>query len=120
MHNLSCRSARHWLQAPHELWRGDMRILDHHLASCPTCRELNARQAEMDRRLRQSLQSVGNGGSMRANVRAQIASSAAGHASPRRRQRGRWSLRSVFLPGWIGMSVALAVTVMTVFLPQYV
>src|SRR5438270_62298 len=27
MHNLSCRSARHWLQAPHELWRGDMRIL---------------------------------------------------------------------------------------------
>src|SRR5947209_7123714 len=124
MHDLKCRSARLWLQAPHELWRGDMRTLDQHLASCSACREMNARQMEMDRLLRQSLRVVSSDGSIRAQVRARIAAQTAptGHPTRFRRdvKRRRWTHRSVALPGWIGMGVALTVTALAVFVPQFV
>jgi photosystem II stability/assembly factor-like uncharacterized protein len=99
-----------------------MRTLDTHLASCSACAELDAQQMELDRLLRQSLRVVGDGGSIRANVKARIAAQATSPtrgAGVRRGKRGRWTLRSILLPGWVGMSVALAVTFVTVFLPQF-
>ncbi len=124
MQALNCRSARLWLQAPHELWRGDMRTLDSHLASCSACREMNVRQVEMDRLLRRSLLGVTSDGSIRAQVRAQIAAQTAPATRPggfhRDAKRRRWTLRSLLLPGWIGAGVALAVTALAVFVPQYV
>ena len=124
MHDLNCRSARSWLQAPHELWRGDMRTLDSHLASCAACRELNARQVETDRLLRHSLQMVTSDGSIRAQVRAQLAAQtvpATRRGSVRRdTKRRRWSFRSLLIPGWIGTGIALAATALAVFVPQFV
>lgn len=124
MHHLSCRSARLWLQAPHELWRGDMRTLDGHLASCSACREMNARQAEMDRLLRHSLQRVISDSSIRARVGDQIAAQTGPADRPGQLQRGakrrRWTLRALLLPGWMGVGVALAVTALAVFIPQYI
>lgn len=124
MHDLNCRSARLWLQAQHELWRGDVRTLDRHLASCLDCREMNARQVEMDGLIRQSLNTVASDGSIRAQVRARIAAQTPPAPRPSRVQRGakrrRWTLRSVLIPSWIATGVALAVTAVAVFVPQYV
>jgi photosystem II stability/assembly factor-like uncharacterized protein len=110
MIGLNCDTARLLLQAPNEL-QHEARALDAHLADCAACRAFNDRQRSMDALITRSLDSLTEGRTVHASVRARLQREA--HAKQPRARRSPWrALR-------LGVPLALIAAVLAVAFPQF-
>lgn len=118
MHDLTCRDARLWLQAPDELVVLDARHLERHLAECRDCDAYRASQVMLDGEIRRSLQAATGEASVREQVGARLrAMPAAGPAQPSASCRRPSRLRSL-LPALAGVPVAAVIAVLLLTAPQ--
>lgn len=109
--DLSCRTAREWLQSPEGLAVPDSRLLTRHLEHCGACRQDRAINREIDAHIVGSLDIATAGRSVRTEVltRLQV------QASPvvRSRTRGIRRPRALSLAGAFAAAILLAL-----FAPQ--
>lgn len=114
MNDLSCRTARLWLQEPDTLHAIDERHLERHLDACSACASYRHEQVRMNTLLLQGLTAAAIP-SVRGRVRSRLMSEAAPGG---RRAASRWTW-------WPGLRVAALLTpvafvavVAALFLPQ--
>jgi photosystem II stability/assembly factor-like uncharacterized protein len=111
VHDLNCRTARLLLQASADLNVLDGRRLERHLVSCSECEAYRRRQASLDDLIRHSLTAATQGVSVRAQVRARLAS------PPAKRRRG---FPVPLKPLWAAIPTAVAaVLVIALVLPRF-
>jgi photosystem II stability/assembly factor-like uncharacterized protein len=112
MNDLTCRTARLWLQEPEILHPIDARHLDRHLAACPRCASYRHEQVRMDELLRAGLDTAA-GPSVRAQVRSRLAS---GQARPTGIRGWEW-IPTLKIGAFLA-PVAVAAVFVALFLPQ--
>jgi photosystem II stability/assembly factor-like uncharacterized protein len=101
MGELSCRTARLWLQAPRDLPPEDAQLLNEHLFDCSACYQHRKAYKQTDRLIHAAMEMTTQVESVRPHVRAQI-------VEMQRRRAGESLLaRLVPRPAWIVVSAAV-------------